>query len=93
MTTAYSYTIFDANPNSSSGTAWPSHEDIAIEAESDAEALDSVREVMSTESAGLHASDGYDVGQRLYALVWDADSVLVGEPTYDLTADDLGAES
>jgi hypothetical protein len=89
----YTYTIFDANPNTSSGTAWPSHEDIEIEAESDAEALGAVRDVMSTEAAGLNASDGYDVGQRLYALVWDADTVIVGEPTYELTAEDLGVEA
>jgi hypothetical protein len=86
----YTYTIFDSNPHSSSGAAWPSHEYIEIEAESDAEALDAVRDVMRVEAAGLDASD-YDVRQRLYARVWD--SRIVGEPTYQLTAEDLGLES
>jgi hypothetical protein len=91
--TTYTYTLFDAHPNSSSGTAWPSHEDIAIEAESDDEAIEAVRDVMSIEAAGLDTADGYDVGQRLYALVWDADSMIVGDPTYELTAEDLGVAS
>ncbi len=88
----YTYTIFDANPNDSSGTAWPDHDDVEIESDSDDEAIETVRATMSVEAAGLNASDGYDVGQRLYALVWDADEIIVGEPTYELTAEDLGVE-
>lgn len=90
--TTYTYTIFDANPNSSSGTAWPSHEDLEIEADSDADVIDAVRDVMSVEAAGLNEADGYDVGQKLYAIVWDADTIIVGEPTYEITAEDMGVE-
>lgn len=86
----YTYTIFDDNPNSSSGTAWPTHQDIEIEEASDEAALDEVSHVMSVEASGLNADDGYDVGQYLYAIVWDVDGVIVGEPTYKLTAEDLG---
>lgn len=81
---SYTYTIFDANPQSSSGTAWPSHQDVEID-----EAVEAVREVMETEASGLSPDDGYDIGQRLYAIVWDSDEVIVGGPTYVLTAEDL----
>jgi hypothetical protein len=86
----YTYTIFDANPHASSGTAWPSHDDIELEADSDAEAVDAVRDTMSTEAAGLSPADGYEPGQRLFALVWSDDRTIVGEPTYELTHEDLG---
>jgi hypothetical protein len=92
-TYTYTYTIYDSGPHSSSGTAWPTHEDIEIEAGSDEEAIEAVRDIMSTEAAGLNPTDGYDVGQRLYACVWDSDQVIVGEPTYTLTDDDLGVTS
>jgi hypothetical protein len=85
----YTYTIFDADPNSSSNIAWPSHEDREIEAESDEAAIEAVRDVMSVEACGLHTSDGYEVGDRLYSIVWSADTGIVGEPTYLLTEDDL----
>lgn len=88
----YTYTIFDANPNSSSGTAWPSHDSLEIVADDDDGAIEAVRDVMSVEAAGLNPDDGYDVGQRLYAIVWGADTVIVGEPTYTLTAEDLGVD-
>ena len=85
----YTYTIFDADPNSSSGTAWPSHDDIEIAADSDADALEVVRDEMCIEASGLNVQDGYDVGQRLYAIVWAEDGTIVGQPTYALTAEDL----
>jgi hypothetical protein len=88
----YTYTIYDSDPHTSGGTAWPSHEDIEIEAASDEEAINAVRDVMSVEAAGLNQADGYEVGQTLYALVWDPYAALVGEPTYELTAEDLGVE-
>lgn len=88
LMTMYTYTIFDANPHQTSGTAWPTHSDLEIEADSDEEALGEVRDVMSIEAAGLNEADGYDVGQTLYAFVWQ-DGIMVGEPTYDLTIEDL----
>lgn len=91
MSSNYTYTIFDGDPNLSSGTAWPSHQDIEIEAEGDDEALTYVLGKMAMEATGLSVSDDYEVGQRLYALVWDEDETIVGQPTYELTAEDLGA--
>ena len=85
----YTYTIFDADPSASSGAAWPTHQDIEIEAASDEDALEAVLDVISIESAGLSADDGYEVGQSLYAIVWDADGIIVGQLTYTLTAEDL----
>lgn len=86
----YTYTIFDASPQSSSGTEWPTHTDMTIEADDDDEAIDEVRDVMSTEAAGLRPADGYEVGEAIHAIVWDADGTIVGQPTYELTKDDLG---
>jgi len=86
----YTYTIFDANPAQTGGTEWPSHTSVEIEADSDREAEDKVKEVMSVESGRCNPVDGYEVGQRLYAIIWDGDGRVVGEPTYTLTADDLG---
>jgi len=89
----YTYTIFDANPHSSSGTAWPTHQDVEIQAESDEGAIEVASDVMSTEAAGLNSEDGYDAGQLLYALVWNDEETIVGEPTYEVTAEDLGLET
>lgn len=86
----YTFTIFDSNPNSSSGTAWDTHTDVELEAASDEAAVAEVRETMGIEAAGLSPSDGYEVGQRLYAIVWDEEGTIVGQPTYELTHEDLG---
>lgn len=85
----YTYTIYDANPHTSSGTAWPTHQEVEIEAESDEDVLSEVEEIMETEAAGLSSADGYDVGQHLYALVWDSADIIVGQLTYALTTEDL----
>lgn len=84
----YTYTIFDSNPHETSGTAWPSHTSADVEAETDADACDQVANIMGNEAEGLYASDGYEPGQRLWALVW-SDGTIVGEPTYTITAEDL----
>ena len=85
----YTYSIFDSNPHMSGGTTWPDHDDNEIAAESDDEAVDAVRDILETEAAGLDAADGYDVGQAIHALVWDADGLIVGDLRHMLTADDL----
>lgn len=84
----YTYSIFDANPNESGSPAWPSHADEEIEdVESLADAVAHVRDVMETEAAGLNPSDGYGLGQTLYALIWhDGGTETV---TYSITAEDL----
>lgn len=90
---SYRYTIFDANPSNSSGTAWPTHEDIEIECDSDEDAIDEVRSVMQVEAAGLNPSDGYEIGDTLHSIVWDGEGIhLTGCPTYTLTAEDLGLD-
>lgn len=86
----YTFTIFDADPNSSSGTAWDTHTDVELEADSDAAAVAEVLDTMTIEGAGLNPSDGYEVGQSLHAIVWSEDETIVGQPTYELTHEDLG---
>lgn len=88
----YTYTIFDGSPNNSSGTEWPDHLNIEIEAASDDEAIDEAIEVMRCEAAGLNVSDDYSVGDTLHAIVWDEDGTIVAQPTYTLTAEDLGVD-
>lgn len=90
LSTLYTYTIFDADPNSSSGTELPDSADIELEADSAEEALELARDELENAAAGLNVSDGYEVGQRLYALVWDHAGQVVGTLTYELTQDDLG---
>jgi hypothetical protein len=92
MTTeTYTYTIFDADPNQSSGTAWDTHTNVEIEAEDDVDAIDQVNDVLEAEAAGLNASD-YDVGDVLYGMVWAPDGIALRTVTYTLTAEDLGVE-
>lgn len=87
----YIYSIYDANPNEVIGTVWPHHDREEIEADSDTEAIEEVESILSSEASGLRPEDGYEVGQRLYAHVWES-GTIIGYPTYDLTAEDLGVE-
>lgn len=89
----YRYTIFDANPQTSSGTDWPSHSRVELSAASDKDAEDAVCDVMQAEAERgvCRPDDGYKVGQKLYAIIWGDDGQIVGEPTYTLTAEDLDA--
>lgn len=89
----YTYTIFDHNPQSSDGNRWPSHEDITLEADSDEDAVEDVRDAMSIAAADLNPSDGYEPGDVIHAIVWGEDDMIVGQPTYTLTHDDLGLEA
>lgn len=89
MTTTYTYSIFDADPSASSVDACPGHDDREVEAEDDEAVLGDVRDALEIVAAGLSVADGYEVGQRLFALIWDADGTIVATPTYELTADDL----
>lgn len=88
----YTYTIFDASPQSSSGTEWPTHTDVELEADSDAEAIEEVRDVMSSQAAGLRTEDGYKVGEYIHAIVWDEDGTIIAQPTHELTYENLGVE-
>lgn len=88
----YTYTIFDSNPQSSSGTNWPTHTDVEIECDDDQAAIDEVREAMEIGAHGLNPEDGYDVGDCLHAIIWAEDGTIVGQPTYALTGDDLGID-
>jgi len=86
---AYTYSIYDDDPQAGSASAWDDHDDAEIEAIDAIAASDGVREIMETEAAGLSASDGYRPGQVLYALIWDAAGAVVGTPTYTLRDEDL----
>lgn len=81
----YTYTLFDG-PD---GSTWPSHKDVTIVADSDEAAVQAVREILESEAAGLDPADGYEVGHEISAHVWDADQMIVGQPTYTLEAQDL----
>lgn len=89
----YTYTIFDADPGVSGPTQWSDHEDVEVEADSDSEAAAHVSAILETEAAGLNPSDGYEVGQTIYALVWGDDGAVVRKLSYEITADDLGVRS
>ena len=85
----YTYTIFDSDPGASGPCSWPDHDDCEITAEDDDEARDDVSRILESEAAGLSTADGYAAGQRIYALVWDADDSVVGKLSHELTDSDL----
>ena len=87
MAQTYQYTIYDADPDVSSGGALLDAEDISIEADTLDEAIDDVRTAVEVYAAGLQAED-YQPGDMLYALVWhDGGTERL---TYTITAEDLG---
>jgi hypothetical protein len=90
--TERTFTIYDADPDASGPSAWPDSEDIEAQGDSIQEAVEYVRGELASEAAGLEPSHGYEIGQRIYALVFDLD----GTPTkisHELTAEDLGVDS
>lgn len=86
----FTYSIFDSDPNTSGDTEWPGHAHAQLRAADLAAAEERVEEIMS--SASYSEDDGYEVGQTVYAIIWDEDGTIVAEPTYELTAEDLGVE-
>ena len=86
----YAYSIFDGDPNEDGSPAWPTHNQVVIRATPSAER--DVQHVLSVEAAGLYRSDGYEPGQTLHAIIWDASGQVVGTPTYTITAEDLGED-
>ena len=87
----YTYTVFDANPHTSSGTAWPHAQELSVEAATDADARKLVLSSLTRMCSTLGLEDGYVPGQRIYTLVWNQDGVLIGNPpTYTLHEHDLG---
>jgi hypothetical protein len=89
-TAIYTYTIFDADPNQNGGGAWDTHTDVKLDAIDDDDARTHVRKVLEMSAIGLKTADGYAVGDRLYATVWDPNGTPVWDVTYTLTAEDLG---
>jgi hypothetical protein len=79
---SYTYTIFDAPPSMSGGTAWPSHENVEVEADSPEEALE-----VALSEAEIYGDtcDEYDDGYVLYVLVWDADGIVVADGTHTVS--------
>lgn len=85
----YKMTIFDADPNGSSGTNWPHYTRVAFDADDNAEAEEHVRDALEDAAEGCHRDD-YSIGQRIYALAWSDDGACVARESYALTARDLG---
>lgn len=86
----YTYTIFDADPNVSSGGALPDHEDVEIEADDADDALSEARERVARAAKECDRDSSYAAGDRLWVQVWDADGVPVRDASYTITEDDLG---
>ena len=85
----FSYTIFDADPQTSGGSAWPSRSDVEIEAGDDAEAVALVEAALAAAASGLSGADGYEVGDTLHALVGEEDGTVVAHGRYVLPEADL----
>ena len=83
------YSVYDSNPATASEPAWPSHADVEIEADTAEEAVSDVRDALEVAAAGLSAADGYEIGQRIFAIIWHADGTVVASPTYSITEEDL----
>ena len=90
MSSGYTYSIFDANPSESSGTVWHTHDGIAFTADSEADAILFVTGVLDHEAFRCKTEDGYEVGQSIYALIWDEDGVQLPRLVHELSADELG---
>jgi hypothetical protein len=89
----YTYSIFDSNPNASSVDAWPDHDDVEIECDSDDEAESEVQDILDSAANECSPSDGYEVGQSLYALITDVNSAInIAVLTHEITAEELGIE-
>jgi hypothetical protein len=80
----YAYTIFDANPANSGSVAWPSHDEVEIEASSPEEAL--VAGLKEARKEG-EASGAYNDGDELWVIVWDDDGIIVAEGNISLSTD------
>lgn len=89
-TGAYTYTIFDGHPGEGGSCAWPDHEDIEVEADFDAEAVDAVRDALALAAYACAPEAGYEVGTAIYAMVTDEDEQIVDILTHELTAEELG---
>ena len=88
----YTYTIFDGAPGVAGGTAWPTHEQIPIEAGSDDDAYEAVDTRLEKAATQLCVTDGYKPGNVIHAIIWREDGAIVGSPTHELTADELGVD-
>lgn len=87
--TAYAYTIYDRDP--SRGPALTLAEDVAVEADTEDEAVDELRDAIEVAAAGLSPEDGYAVGDTIVGHL-ECDGVIVRTVTYALTSEDLGVE-
>jgi hypothetical protein len=88
----YSIRVYDGDPGSSGCDVWPTHDGTRLNAETLDEARDEALDILSCEAAGLSRDDGYTVGQRIYAMIDDADDSGSDCVSYELTVDDLGEE-
>lgn len=88
----YTIRIYDGDPGSSCGDVWPSHDGTPLDAETLDEAREEAIDILICEAAGLSREDGYEVGQRIYAMIDAADDSGSDRVSYELTVDDLGEE-
>lgn len=86
----YTYTIYDADPNSCGGCEWPTHDGLEIEADDNGEAITEVRAALESAALEARPEDGYAIGQTLYAQITGPDETIVATITHELTASDLG---
>jgi len=85
----YTYTLYDGDPDSSGGCEL-GEVDQELVADSLEEAVEEVEELLSLEAAGLSREQGYEAGDRLYALVWDHQGCVTAKVIHVLTDEDLG---
>ncbi len=85
----YTFSIYDSDPDATGIHPWPTYTDATAEGECLEDVSAHVRDVLEIEAAGLSEADGYEIGQRIYALIWDQDGQAT-KLSHELTAEELG---
>jgi hypothetical protein len=71
--------------------AWIGHDGDELDARSDDDACVEAHAKLESAAAGLRRSDGYEVGQEIYLMVW-RDGSLLDVLSHELTDEDLGTD-
>lgn len=79
------YTVFDDDPTTTSGTDWPTAR--RVEFDYDGDPARELERVLETAAGSCHPND-YDVGHVLYAIAW-RDGRQVATAQRVLTEEDL----
>lgn len=69
------YSIFDSDPQASSGTVWPGHDQADLGTADPDQAAAAVRRLIR--EGTYSEADGYEPGDRIHYLVWAPDGTLV----------------